>query len=354
MKLDRFLISPNATIAESVEQLNTRSTQILLVVDSEKRLLGTVTDGDIRRAMLRKVEQSSTLSEIMQKAPLTARSDWSPQRAQSFMRARRIHQIPTVDDNGYVTGVFTEESFISQEQLPNVAVLMVGGLGKRLGALTENCPKPMLKIGGRPILETTIETLRDAGIRRFVLAVNYLSEQIETHFGDGANQGVSISYFHETQPLGTAGALRHIETLNESPLLVMNGDILTRVNYGHLLRYHHEGEACATMCVREFNQQIPFGVVELDGHKITGIREKPSSSFFVNSGIYVLNPESLHYLPASGPFDMPNLFDLLREQQKTTLAYPISEYWADIGQPHDFVQAENDYASNFEAISSPS
>jgi dTDP-glucose pyrophosphorylase/predicted transcriptional regulator len=347
MTLEHYLIAPTSSIAEAMDQLNRVATQILLVVDENKCLLGTVTDGDIRRAMLQQVKISEVVSRAMQTTPLTANEDWSPQRANALMRTKRIHQIPVVDKLGRVTGIFAGESFVSDERLPNTAVLMVGGLGTRLGEMTKDCPKPMLKIGGKPILETTIETLRDAGIDRFILAVNYLAGHIKDHFGDGDRHGVDITYFHEDEPLGTAGAIRHMEVDSSNPILVMNGDILTRVNVGHLLRYHSFHQACATMCVREFSQQVPFGVVELDGHQIRSIREKPSTSYFVNSGIYVLNPDALHYLPTTGAFDMPSLFTLLREQHKATIAYPIQEYWADIGQPADFVQAEDEYASHF-------
>ena len=348
MQLEQFLVSPDTTVRASIDRLNQFATQILLVVNDDRQLLGTMTDGDVRRAILKRVNDETPVSAIMQPKPLTATKDWAPQKALSLMRVLRIHHIPVVDENGRVTGIFTEESLISQDELPNVAVLMVGGLGKRLGAMTSNCPKPMLNIGGKPILQTTVETLRDAGFRQFVFAVNYLAEKIEGHFGDGSAYGVSINYFQESEPLGTAGALRHIEISNNEPILVMNGDILTRVNFGHLLKYHYQNHAAATMCVREFNHEIPFGVVELDGHEISEIREKPTSSVFVNSGIYILNPESLDEIPAAGSFDMPSLFSLLREKQMATIAYPIQEYWADIGQPTDFAKAESEYASNFD------
>jgi NDP-sugar pyrophosphorylase family protein len=245
-------------------------------------------------------------------------------------------------------GIFTEESLIHDRPLTNTVVLMVGGRGKRLRPLTETCPKPMLRIGGKPILETTIETLRDSGFRHFVLSINYLAEQIERYFGDGSRYGIRINYIRESEPLGTAGALRHLAPVPTCPFVVMNGDILTRLNYVHLLLYHQQSQASATMCVREFDQQVPFGVVELDGKSISRIKEKPKARYFVNSGIYVLEPTTLEYVPDGGPFDMPELFNVLREQRKATIAYPIREYWMDIGRPDDFLQAEREFSFHFE------
>ena len=348
MNLERYFVAADQSIDDAIIRLNQTSTQILLVVNKAQTLLGTVTDGDVRRAILSgKVLSDMKIADVMQKKPTVAETDWSPQRAQSLMHSKRIHHIPIVDENGRVTGVFTKESLVSQTHLPNTAFIMAGGLGSRLGKMTENCPKPMLQIGGKPILETIVETLRDAGIRRVVLAVNYLADQIMEYFGDGNGHEIEIEYVMETERLGTAGALRLLTPAPDQPILVMNGDILTQVNYGHLLRYHEEHEAAATMCVREFNHRIPFGVVELEGNRIRTITEKPETSHFVNSGIYVLSPKALDYLPNSGAFDMPSLFSLLHADWLPTVAYPIQEYWADIGQPVDFQQAESEYSTNF-------
>ena len=347
MEFQKYLVNEEITLSEAIVRMTQGGTQILMVVDEERHLQGTVTDGDIRRGILRSVDSSASISEVMFCSPLTVPIDCSPQQAQSLMRARRIHHIPVVDENKRVVGVFTEESLVTEKALPNTAVLMVGGMGTRLRPMTKDCPKPMLCVGGKPILETTIDTLRDAGFRHFVLTTNYLAEHIHDYFGDGSAKGITIEYVLETERLGTAGALRFIETKNNHPILVMNGDILTRLNYIHLLRYHEQRGATATMCVREFNHQIPFGVVELEGDQIRGIQEKPQSSYFVNTGIYVIGSKALQHVPTSGPFDMPDLFDLIRENRMKTIAYPIREYWMDIGRPDDFLQAEKDFAEHF-------
>jgi dTDP-glucose pyrophosphorylase len=349
MNLERYFIEADQSINDAIMRLNHAATQILLVVDKNQILLGTVTDGDVRRAILSgKALADMRLANFMQKNPTVAETDWSPQHAQSVMHSKRIHHIPIVDKKGRVTGIFTKESLVSQTHLPNTAFIMAGGLGSRLGKMTENCPKPMLQIGGKPILETIIETLRDAGLRRVVLAVNYLANQIMEYFGDGRNHEIEIGYVIETERLGTVGALRLLTPAPTHPVLVMNGDILTQVNYGHLLRYHEEHDAAATMCVREFNHRIPFGVVELEGNRIRTITEKPETTYFVNSGIYVLSPSAIDYIPNSGAFDMPSLFAQLNTDLLPTVAYPIQEYWADIGHPGDFQQAESEYTANFQ------
>lgn len=349
IQVERYLIDPNSTIQSAIEKLTRTGTQILLVCNRDRTLLGTVTDGDLRRAMLARVAVTEPIRRIMQARPLVAGEDWSPQQATSLMRSNLIHRLPILDSCGRVTGVFTEGSLISDESLPNTAVLMVGGAGSRLGELTNNCPKPMLKIGGKPILQTAIETLRDAGISKFVLAVHHLAHHICDHFHDGEAMGVQITYCVEKQPLGTAGALRMMELPSSDAILVMNGDILTRVNFGHLLRFHAQNEAAATMCVTDFTQEVPFGVVDLDGITIKRIREKPTNAFFVNSGIYVLDPKALQCIPPEGPFDMPSLFDLLRQQRKKTVAFPIREYWADVGHPDDFQRVEQEYCAQFDS-----
>lgn len=346
--LNRYVISPDSPFREAISELDKRATQILLIVDPDDKLIGTVTDGDMRRALLRNFADDTPLSQVMNPAPLKVLEDCTPQQAKSLMHANRIHHLPIVDVNNRLKGVFTEDSLIGGETVNATAILMVGGYGRRLGIMTSDCPKPMLKIGGKPILQTIVEQLRDAGITDIVLAVNYLASQIKDYFGDGGEFAVQISYLEEDAPLGTAGALRLLDYRDyDRPLLVMNGDILTRVNFMHLVRFHTTHDASATMCVREFHQQVPYGVVRVDGLRIESIEEKPASRFFINSGIYVIDPGSLEYLTAEGALDMPSFFDLLREQQKLTLAYPIHEYWADIGNPEEFRAAELRYSSEF-------
>jgi dTDP-glucose pyrophosphorylase len=347
MELQKYTVGPRMTFESALLEMDTRATQILLVVDDFGVLLGTITDGDLRRAILRKLPQDSSVTTIMNPRPIKVGEGCLESLAREIMRANRIRHLPIVGSNGLLRGLFTEETLVGSQALPLQAVLMVGGYGKRLGDMTRNCPKPMLKVGGRPILHTIVDQLRQIGVNKIHMAVNYLSGQIKDYFEDGQAFGVSISYVEEAEPLGTAGALRLLKEVVETPMLVMNGDILTRVNFADLLRFHQENNAVATMCVREFYQQVPFGVVQLSGAEILGIEEKPASRFFINSGIYVLEPCVMHYIPSSGAFGMPSLFDVLREQHKKTVAYPIHEYWMDVGNPGDFQTANESFASVF-------
>jgi NDP-sugar pyrophosphorylase family protein len=289
----------------------------------------------------------SPVSILMNPRPVTVTTDCSERRAKELMVERRVHHLPVIDEHGRLKGIFTENELIGVDRLELRAVLMVGGLGQRLGELTRECPKPLLKIGGKPILQTIVEQLYSSGVRDIYMAVNYLATKIKTFFGDGSAFGVKITYLEEDKPLGTAGALRLLELSGDRPLLVMNGDILTKVNYAHLLRFHNESRASATMCVREYVFNVPYGVVKVEESEITGIEEKPASHFFINSGIYILDPSVLHYIPVDGPFTMPELFDMLRENHKKTVAYPIHEYWMDIGNPEDFKSAHYNYEKIF-------
>jgi NDP-sugar pyrophosphorylase family protein len=225
---------------------------------------------------------------------------------------------------------------------------MAGGLGNRLRPLTEDVPKPLLKVGRKPLLETILETFRSHEFRNFYISVNYKAEMIKAHFGDGEKWKCTIRYLEENDRLGTAGALGLIPETPTQPLLIMNGDVLTNVDFSSLLSFHGEHQAKATMCVREFDFQVPYGVVNIDEHRITGIVEKPVHSFFVNAGIYVIDPELLSFVPKSGSFDMPDLFASALDKGMPTAAFPIREYWTDIGRIDDFHRANGDYASIFE------
>jgi dTDP-glucose pyrophosphorylase len=347
MELDLYTIPSDTKFQQAISEMDARGKQILLVVDEHKKLIGTVTDGDLRRGYLKKCPPDTPILEILNSNPIKVDETASDSEIRQLMISKGIHHIPIVDSVGVLTGLHTADAVVSSRPLQLSAILMVGGLGKRLGALTTNCPKPMLEMGGKPILQTIVEQLRVAGVTRIYMAVNYLGDQIKQHFGDGGNFGVSIRYLEEHVPLGTAGALRLLEGIGDDPLLVMNGDILTKVNYSHILRFHNTHKAVATMCVREFGYQLPYGVVELDGIHIKKIDEKPATVVFVNSGIYVLDPSALGLIPESGPYQMPELFSRLRAIGRKTVAYPIIEYWKDIGSPEDFKEAEGEFESTF-------
>ncbi len=343
----KTLTSPQASIHQTIQIIDSSGLQIALVVDENQTLLGVVTDGDIRRAILKALPLSTPISEVMNTHPLTIQQRTSVETILSIMKKNSLQRIPIINSQKQVVNLALLETLIQPEVKQNRIVLMAGGLGTRLKPLTEHFPKPLLKVGSKPVLQTIIENFREQGFIHFYLSVNYKAEMIEAYFKDGSQFDVSIQYLQEKQRLGTAGALSLLPEVPNEPLIVMNGDLLTKVDYRQLLNFHKEHEAAATMCVREYDFQVPYGVVEIEQQRITGIKEKPVQRFFVNAGIYVLNPETLNQIPHDQFFDMPSLFESLIAQQKNTVVFPIHEYWIDIGQMADYEKANNEFAQNF-------
>lgn len=341
------LISPDTTILKAIEIIDAGALQIALVVNDAHKLLGTVSDGDIRRAILKGIPFDRPVSEIMFTEPTVAGCHESRESIVLSMKVKQLRQIPLVDRNGCVVGLDVWDELINLQERDNIVVLMAGGLGSRLGELTRNCPKPLLRVGNKPVLETVLENCIEYGFRHFYLSVNFKSDMVKEYFGDGSQWGIDIRYIEEKNRLGTAGALGLLPEIPNLPLLVMNGDVLTKVNFKHLMEFHEEHKSVATMCVREYEFQVPFGVVQVDNHRLTGISEKPIQRFFVNAGIYVLNPESLEMIPKNNFFDMPTLFERLVDQKKETTVFPIHEYWLDIGRIDDFERANGDYDEVF-------
>lgn len=340
-------IAPDRSIRDAIRTIDEGAIRIALVVDSEDRLLGTVTDGDIRRGILRGVALEEAVTRVMNPRPTTARVDEGRDVILERMKQTRLHQIPVVDGQGRLVAVEILDELLQPGQRDNWVVLMAGGLGSRLRPLTDDCPKPLLKVGSKPLLEIILENFLEYGFRRFYLSVNYRADMVKEHFDDGSRWGVEIRYLHEDQYLGTAGALSLLPERPAHPLIVMNGDLLTTVNFQHLLDFHAEHGAQATMCVREYDFQVPYGVVRIDHHRILGIDEKPVQRFFVNAGIYVLEPEMLALIPRATCFDMPELFTRLIAERRETAVFPIREYWVDIGHLDDFARANGDFPEVF-------
>lgn len=342
----RTVVAADADLIDAINTINETAIQIALVLDDAGRLLGTLTDGDIRRAVLNG-RVNSRVREIMNRHPMTASADATREHLLAVMRQHTYHHLPLIDATGLVVGLASLDELVGVMPRENWVVLMAGGLGKRLRPLTENCPKPMLNVGGRPILETIIEAFAEQGYRRFYLSVNFKAEQIMDHFQDGAKWGVEIRYLHEDVELGTAGALSLLPELPKEPMLVMNGDLLTKLNIEALLKFHAAHGAAATMAVRAHEYQVPFGVVHMDEFNIRSIVEKPSHSYYVNAGIYALSPAALEFIPKNQFFDMPSLYQKLIEHERVVKAYPMKEYWLDIGRLHDFERAQEDYRVEF-------
>jgi dTDP-glucose pyrophosphorylase/CBS domain-containing protein len=345
-ELERLLLQKGATVREAMESIDRNQSGIALVVDSGRRLLGTVTDGDIRRAMLADVALDAPVETLLERQqelhedrpiPLTAPTGSHPAELVALMQRYDVRQIPLVDGDGRVESVSLLRDLVDVEGPPLRAIVMAGGFGTRLGALTEDTPKPMLPVGDRPLLERIIEQLRDAGIDRVNLTTHYRAEDIARYFGSGESLGIDIEYVSESQPLGTAGALGLIQT--DAPILVMNGDILTRVDFKAMHRFHEEHDADMTIAVRPYETRVPYGLVELAGSRITSIAEKPLARGFVNAGIYLIKPEVCRLVTPGVPLDMPQLIERLLDDQRTVVGFPLREYWLDIGRLADYEQA---------------
>ncbi|HET7657256.1 MAG TPA: nucleotidyltransferase family protein [Bacillales bacterium] len=346
-KWQDLLVSPSNTIIETMKIIDQTAGQIAIVHDQNLRLLGTVTDGDIRRGILSGVSLDDEIQRIMNKSPMFVRTNDSFYKVVSIFQAKKLRHLPVVDDDMRLMDIHFADHFMNLKQKDNVVIIMAGGLGTRLQPLTNDIPKPMLTVGEKPILETTLESFIEQGFHRFLLSVNYKKELIIDHFGDGSKWGVTIEYLNEEKRLGTAGALSLLAEKPDKPFIVMNGDILTKVNYTNLLDFHKESKAHATMCVREFDYQVPYGVVKTNGHLLKGIEEKPVQKFFVNGGIYVLEPDVVNYIPEDSFYDMPTLFEALIGNELLASAFPIREYWMDIGRMVDYEKANGEFMEVF-------
>lgn len=327
--------------------MNESAKQILLVVDNTGKMIGTLNDGDIRRGFLGGISLEDEIEKVYFKNPIVASIYDTKESIIRLAAAKKIHQIPLVDSDGKLVGLDILDELVAQKKKSNKVVLMVGGLGTRLRPLTENTPKPMLMVGNKPILQTIVEKFAEYGFVNIVMCVNYKSHVIQEHFGDGSLFGVNIEYILEEKRMGTAGALSLLKEVPNEPFFVMNGDLLTNVNFEHLYHYHLANNSMATMCVREYSFQVPYGVVSLEEGKIISIKEKPMQKFFVSAGIYMFNPEAIAYIEKDTFFDMPTLFEKFIEKGKNTLSFLIREYWLDIGRIEEYERAKNEYGDMF-------
>lgn len=344
-------VAPETSIKETIKVIGKSSLQIALVIDPDERLLGTVTDGDLRRGLLNGISLDEPVKRIYYVSPLTASVDDDLETVRRIMKAQSINHLPVIDHDGKVIELHVLTDILNEDKLKNPVILMAGGLGTRLRPMTESCPKPLLKIGGTPVLETILEGFISHGFDHFYISVNYKAEMIEAYFGDGSKWGVTIEYLRETKRLGTAGSVKLLPEKPELPFIVMNGDLLTKVNFKHLLEFHSNNNklsnAQATMCVREYNMQIPYGVVKQKGNRLVGLDEKPVQRFFVNGGIYVFQPEMMDIIPDDTYFDMTDLFDKMMEEDYKSVIFQIREYWMDIGHKGDFEVADGEYGEIF-------
>jgi dTDP-glucose pyrophosphorylase len=335
----RALISPEATLAETIENLNTVAIKLALCVDAEGRLIGAVTDGDLRRGLLRGLTMQDPVREIANPNPLVVPEGADRDMVLAIMKVNKVLQVPVVDTAGRVVGLHLWDALDTVPSHDHTMVIMAGGKGTRLRPYTTNCPKPMLPVAGKPMVQHIIERAKSQGFRHFVLSLNYLGQMIRDHFGDGTAYGVTIVYVEEDEPLGTAGALSLIQPRPESAFVVTNGDVLTDINYRELIEFRERHNAHGVMAVRMFEWTNPYGVVQMEGVNITGFAEKPVSRSHINAGVYAFSPAALEHLVQDRHCDMPTLFDRLREAKHRTVAYPMHEPWLDVGRPDDLERA---------------
>ncbi len=342
-----ILLKPTSTIKEALEIINSGAMQIALVVDENEKLLGTLTDGDIRRGFLNNLSLEDSIESIIFTTPTVCHIEYTKEKILEIAVAKKLYQIPILDNDGKIVGIEEVDELLKPQTKTNKVVLMVGGLGTRLRPLTEHTPKPMLKVGNKPILETIILNFKKYGFTNIVLCVSYKSEIIEEYFKDGLAFGVNIEYIHEDKRMGTAGALSLIrDSLTES-FFVMNGDLLTNINFKHMMEYHLSNNSIATMGVREYDFQVPYGVVNVDGKNILSIEEKPVHKFFVSGGVYALGNKVLDFIPDDEFYDMPTLFEKVIKEKLKSISFPIHEYWLDIGRIEEFEKANDEFHEVF-------
>lgn len=331
---------------QAIRCLDESGLQIAIVTAPGGHLVGTLTDGDIRRGLLRGLTLASPIEDIIHREPLVVPPQWGRDTVLQLMRANKMHQLPVINDQRLVVGLHLWDDLLAPTRRLNTMVMMAGGRGTRLLPHTEHCPKPMLPVGGKPLLEHIIERGKGEGFHRFVLAINYLGHMIENYFGDGSKWDVKVEYIREQVPLGTAGSLGLMQSRPAESFLVTNGDVLTDIRYGELLDFHSHHCAAATMTVRLHEWQHPFGVVNTNGMDIISFEEKPVYRSHINAGVYVLEPRALDLLVRHEPCDMPTLFERLRLKAERTIAYPMHEPWLDVGRPEDLKLARETYAGN--------
>jgi dTDP-glucose pyrophosphorylase len=341
-KIWRQAILPaSATIAQAIRNLDQVAIKIILVANETGMLEGTISDGDIRRGLLKGLDMNSSVTSIIHRDALVVPPELERELVMQLMVANKIQQIPVVDAQHQIVGLHLWDEITTPPNRTNLMVIMAGGLGTRLLPHTENRPKPLLPVAGKPMLEHIIEHAKLEGFNHFVIAIHYLGNMIEAHFGNGERLGVRVDYIREESPLGTAGALGLLNPLPDLPFVVTNGDVITDIRYGELLDFHIRHVATATMAVRVHEWQHPFGVVQTQGVEIVGFEEKPIARSHINAGVYALEPTALSVLTANAHCDMPTLFERLQANKKRTVVYPMHEPWLDVGRPVDLKMANN-------------
>ena len=339
-KWKETILTTKAAIQDVLKNLNKSGSRITLIVNHKKEFQGTISDGDIRRALINKVEQNASIQKIINKNALIVSPETKHEIVLGLMLKNKIQQIPIINKNNKIVGLYLWDEVAAHKKIPNTMVIMAGGRGTRLGKYTKNCPKPLLPVNGKPMLERIIERAKSQGFKHFLISINYLGQMIKDYFSNGKKWNVKIDYINENQPLGTGGALKLISPKLKLPFVVSNCDIMTDFHYGELLDFHCNHKAEATMAVRNHEWENPYGVVRTKGVDIIGFEEKPIVLSHINAGVYVLEPSAINVIKKNEKLDMPNIFERLKEKNLKTVVYPIHEPWADIGIPEDYLKVK--------------
>ena len=342
MKIKNSCVSPNSNLLEVLKKLEKTACKLIIVVNKSNQILGILTDGDLRKYVLSNKSLKVSVSEVMNKNYFSINVNDKREKGFLLMKKHRFTHIPVLDDQKVVRDILSFDQLISEEQISNPVVIMAGGKGMRMRPFTNDCPKPMLRINGVPILEIIIKKFIKQGFNTFFLSVNYLKEQIIDYFKDGEAFGIKIKYLIEDEPLGTAGSLKLLDITSNNPLIIMNGDLLTEINFRELLNFHNKQNAEATLTVAEYEYNIPYGVVQVDKNRLLNFKEKPSYKYLINAGIYVINPNSLNFLNLNEYSEMPDLLEKIKNKNQAKVAiFKLQEYWLDIGSKESYHEAYN-------------
>ena len=334
-----LILNENSSFYDAIKKLDENGNGALTIIDNKGLFIGLITDGDVRRALLNK---NLDLEEIINKHPYKLPKESTTSERIGLLKQVKRRHLPIVDKDNILLEIFTLDS-IDFQLLPNPVVIMAGGLGSRLGELTQDIPKSMLQVGSKPLLETILISFVERGFYRFYISVNYKKEIIMDYFGNGSQWGVNIEYLVEDKRLGTAGALSLIKEELDEPIVVSNGDVITSLDYEVLLKHHIKQNSKVTMCVREYEFIVPYGVIEVDGFEIKALTEKPKKSLNVNAGVYVIEPDMIKKIPLDSFYDMTTLFEDVSKRKQKSCVFFLKDYWIDVGQAKELTQANIDF-----------
>lgn len=342
-KISSFFIKPNAKIKDVIKNLTKSNLQIALVTKEKDKLVGTITDGDIRRGFLSGLKINNSIKKIINRKPIYSFDKQSKEFIQFSMQNDVIQQMPVVDKSLRIKGLYILQDYVKNFKIDNPILILAGGRGKRMMPYTKKVPKPMLKLNGKPILEHIITGLKNQGFHNIFISTNYLANKIENFFKDGNNFGVKIKYLKESKPLGTGGPLGNLKKFikTSEDVFIINGDILSNLDLKQMLSYHKKNNSDATMASIIFEMKNPYGVIKTKLDKITGFKEKPISQTHINAGIYILKSKLFKYIKNNQKTHITSLFNVFIKKKHKTYVYPIHEFWNEIGDKEKYEKLAN-------------